>query len=504
MKRKNNLLFVLGAASYLFLLMALLPAVAQEEPAVVTQQQIQTGDGVLKYAAETGRIAIRDVETGTPHGRIFYIAYSLPSAPGETRPVTFVWNGGPGSNSAFLHFNVVGPKRAEGDRLIDNAETWLTFTDLVFVDPIGTGFSRPDKAEYASEFYGTLGDTASVTEFVRSWRLLHEADDAPLFLVGESWGAPRAATVGYALEKRGIRVDGLVLISGGSGLNTAYVPPELKAALRVVDMSFVAFHHGRTSPALGKDFATIRKIAESWARQTYAPALARVDGLSDAERTAVINELSRFTGLAPELIDRKTLVITPNQFRNNLLKDQGLILGTFDMRQTVKTGTSSYSVAFEAGPAIVRYLRRDLGYRTDLPYLDLENIEQGFAPSGKYPPSVNEVWNYATAEISPEDLQKALSEAARRGDGPPQIGSPLPATGEAIALNPHLKVLVVSGLFDSYATCMPNEEVARRLPPALQKAITFKSYVGGHMMYLDTPSRLQFTHDVKAMIASVR
>jgi len=475
---------------------------SQEEPVVVTLHRIEANGRPLEYTAETGRIAIRDVETGEPHGYMFYIAYRVPSS-GKPRPVTFVWNGGPGANSSLLHFHVVGPKRVESNRLIDNAETWLTETDLVFVDPIGCGFSRLTKAEYASEFYGTVGDVASVTEFVRCWRLLHDADDTPVVLAGESWGAPRAASVGYSLEKRGIRVDGLVLISGGTSLNTEYGPRELKDALHVVDLSATALYHGKLPPDLGRDPEAIRKAADSWARQTYAPALAKADSLSEAERAEVINQLSRFTGLSADQIDPKTLRITPRQFRTGLLKDQDKILQVFDMRRTVKTGASPAVVEFEAKPAILRYLRRDLGYRTDLPYVDLEGLEQGFAPSGKYPESVNARWNWATVQVSPEEFAAAVKAAAESGGGPPRLGPPLPATEEAIALNPDMKALVASGIFDSYASCAAYEETGRHLPPALQKSISFKCYIGGHMMYLDPQTRLEFSKDVKDMIATI-
>ncbi len=493
---------IIMAAAVFLTFTAPLRATTQEEPVVVTEHRIEADGKLLEYTAETGRIAIRDVETGEPHGYMFYIAYRVPTSD-KPRPVTFVWNGGPGANSSLLHFYAAGPKRAEGEDLVDNAETWLTETDLVFVDPIGCGFSRPTKAKYASEFYGTLGDTASVTEFVRCWRLLHDADGRPVVLAGESWGAPRAATVSYALEKRGIRVDELVLISGGSGLNTEYCPPELKNALHVVDLSLTALYHGKTSPTLGKDPDTISKKAEEWARETYAPALAKPDNLSDSERTAVIQQLSYFTGFPVEQIDRKTLIITPRQFRTGLLKDQDKILQTFDMRQTVQAGQSTSVEEFKGKSAILHYIRRDLGYRTTLPYVNLEDWEQGYAPSGTYPESVNSRWNYATAPVSPEEMQAIMAEAAQRGSGPPRIGPPLPATEEAIAINPRMKVLVASGLYDSYATCAANEETWRHLPPALQRSINFKSYVGGHMMYLDPLTCIQFSKDVKDMIAKI-
>ncbi len=474
-----------------------------KEPVVLTRHEIEVDGKPLEYTAETGRVAIRDVETGEPHGYMFYIAYRVPSLK-NPRPVTFVWNGGPGANSSLLHFHVVGPKPAEGEHLVDNAETWLTETDLVFVDPIGCGFSRPTKAEYATEFYGTVGDVASVTEFVRSWRLLHDADDLPVVLAGESWGARRAASVGYALEKRGVRVDGLVLISGGTGLNTEYCPPELETALHVVDLSATALFHGKIPPELGKDLGVIRKAADAWARQTYAPALAKADSLSEAERRALIEKLSHFTGLSADMIDRKTLSFTPRQYRTGLLKDQNKILQVFDMRQTVQAGGSPAVRDYKAKSAILRYLRRDLGYRTDLPYVGLEDLEQGYSPSGEYPESVNARWNWATVPVSPEDLAAAMAEAAKTGSGPPRLGPPLPATEEAIALNPNMKILVASGIFDSYASCAAYEETGRRLPPALQQSMIFKCYAGGHMMYLDPSTRVQFSKDVKDMIVEIR
>jgi pimeloyl-ACP methyl ester carboxylesterase len=167
-------------------------AVAAHEIPTVVEQKIRVDGRTLGYEAETGRVPIRDVESGEPHGYMFYIAYRVAS--NKPRPVVFLWNGGPGSNSTLLHFEAFGPRRLENGRLIDNAETLLSDADLVFVDPIGTGFSRPAKAEYADEFYNTLGDIASVTEFVRAWLLLHDATGLPIFLIGESWGAGRAGS----------------------------------------------------------------------------------------------------------------------------------------------------------------------------------------------------------------------------------------------------------------------------------------------------------------------
>lgn len=474
-------------------------ASAQGDDAVVTQQSVLLNGGRrLAYAAEVGRVPIRDVETGEAHGYMGYIAYRVAQPSGAPpRALTFVWNGGPGSNSSTLHFEAVGPKRGQGAGLIDNAETWLADTDLVFVDPIGTGFSRPAKAEYAKEFYGTVGDVASVTEFVRAWRLIHGAEDAPIFLAGESWGAGRAGSVGYALLKRGVPVKGLVLISGGSGLTNRGVDPILLEALRVVDMAELARHHGRAPPDLAKDPAGLAQAADQWARNVYAPALGRREALSDSDRETIVTDLSRFTGVAAANIDRKTLMITPRQFREGLLRSEGKTLNIFDMRLTQAPPT-----AF--APAVPGYLRRVLGYHTDLPYLDLEPADDGYAPSGKYPTSIGEAWNYATIDATPEQLAAAMQEAVATGGGPPRLGPPLPSTGEAVGLAPNLKVVVAAGRDDSLNSCTGNAEVERSLAPTLKSAIRFRCYDGGHMFYRDPASRLAFARDVRALIADAR
>lgn len=469
-------------------------AVLAEPPApVVTSHQIQLAGRSLAYTAEIGCIAIRDVETAAAHGDMCYTAYRVPGA--HRRPVTFIWNGGPGADSALLHFSVSGPKLARDGALIDNPDTWLGVSDLVMVDPIGTGFSRPVSTQFASEFYGTKGDVASVTEFVRSWRLLHAAEDTPVYLVGESWGARRAANVGYALETRGVKVEGLVLISGGWGLNKSYGSATLRNALRVVDMAGAALFHGKTDPGLGTDRSLVRKAAERWVRETYAPALEHLDTLSAVERDALAAELERYTGIPSNAIDRSKMTISQRQFRELLLKGDGKALNTFDLRIVgVERATSNRS-------AILHYLRHDLGYRTDLPYVGIEPLTDGFAPSGTYPESVGERWNYATIEPTAEQLKAALEAASREGGGPPQIGPPLPATEEALASNPSMKVLVAAGMYDGFQPCASGAQIAADLPPELRPSVAFKCYVGGHAMYLDAATRVELSRDIKALIA---
>ena len=471
-------------------------ALADPQEPVTTRHQLQVHGALLSYSAEAGRIAIRDVETGQPHGYMFYTAYRVPAR--TARPVTFIWNGGPGADSALLHFSVSGPKLVRDGHLIDNADSWLTASDLVMVDPIGTGFSRPVSSSYDGEFYSTRGDVASVTEFVRSWLLLHDAEDAPVVLVGESWGAGRAASVGYALERRGIRVGGLVLISGGWALNKDYGSALLRNALRVVDMASTALFYGKTPPALGKDPLAVRRAAEKWVRESYAPALARLDHLSAAERSALAGELSRFTGIPADKIDHQRLLISPREFRTLLLKSEGKEPYLFDTRVSGRPRQSNDAAA------ILHYFRHDLGYATDLPYIGLEDLSQGFAPSGIYPEPVNERWNYATKEATPAEMKAAMEAAASQGGGPPHIGPPLPATEEAIAINPSLKVLVAAGMYDGFQPCASGAETEADLPPNLRRAITFRCYVGGHAIYLDERARPELTRDVTALISQIR
>ena len=468
---------------------------ADPEPldAVVRAHSIQVAGKALQYESEAGRVAIADAETGVAHGYMYYTAYRVPTNGATRRPVTFVWNGGPGADSSLLHFSAAGPRRAEADRLLDNEDTWLTETDLVFVDPIGTGFSRPTRPEYGEEFYSTRGDVFSVAEFVRAWRLLHGAEDAPRFLVGESWGARRAASVAYALQERHVTVDGIVLISGGWGLNQEYVDAPMRAALTAVDMSTTALYHGRSAPGAGKTVAELRNTVGRWAREVYAPALTRASALSDSEREGIAHQLSDYIGVPATAIDTQKLTVSPREFRHSLLSDQGKEPYVFDMRRTSAPENESTA-------AILHYLRQDLGYRTSLPYIGLEESTQGFAPGGTYSPPVNERWDYATEKLPAEQVQAAIAAAAASGDGPPQLGAPLPATVEALAQNPRMRVLVAAGLYDSFVPCAVGEETERHLPASIASSVRFRCYVGGHEMYLDPAARRELAQDIRRFV----
>ena len=290
-------------------------------------------------------LPIRDNESGEIHGRMFFVAYLLNRSPGDpVRPLTFLWNGGPGANATLVHLSGFGPRRIfrNGDptepqsgqcELEDNQTTWLDQTDLVFVDPIGTGFSRPTKREFAAEFYNTLGDIASVAEFVRVYLTRFDAWDAPLLIAGESYGVWRASGVAETLVKNGRKVAGVILISGGIPVGPV-LSDEMRTALFVPTRTAAAFHHKKLPPDLQTDWiGTLAKV-EEWARTKYCRRCPGADKLSESERQQIVGQLTRFTGIDPSLIDAKTLVLGRQQFAEQLLRDRKQVLARYDTRQT--------------------------------------------------------------------------------------------------------------------------------------------------------------------------
>lgn len=481
-------------AAVLSISRAIAAQVEPERPPVITRHQVTVNGRPLAYSAEVGRIAIRDVETGEPHAYMFYTAYRVAS-PGKPRPVSFIWNGGPGWPALPLHFEVAGPLRGEGDKLVENNDTWLTESDLVFIDPVGTGFSRATKAEYVKEFALLVGDVMAETEFIRSWLLTHDAEDAPVIVAGESYGSSRAGRVGYAVLKRGFNVAGIVLISGGTDLPSG-VSNTVDWAMHVADMAVVGLYLKKTPPELGSTPDAVRAATEKWVRERYLPAVLRVDSLSEQERNQIAGELTAHTGLNTDRLDRKRLI----------LSSQGW-LGAFpiDGKRALTSDYRRSAPLVQAWiPTALRYVRRTLGYRTDLPYIGMdggETVEQGFAPTGKYPESMNARWVHsAIYDPTPEQFAKAREDFAKAGMlGIPHVGS-LPSTPEAIALNPKLKVLVAQGAYDPLGGCSINTERARHLASPYKDVVQFKCYEGAHQMYLDAAARTLFSNDVKTLM----
>lgn len=459
------------------------PLVQGDEAIVVTRHTVQTVKGPLEYEARAGRLPIRNDENGQVRAWIFFVAYVAKADPGQRRPLTFLWNGGPTADSMLVHTEVFGPRRYTDNGMVDNAETLLTTSDLVFYDPVETGFSRPAQAD-DSEFLSTLGDFAETAEFVRSYRARFGAEKQPLFLGGESYGTWRVCGVTELLTKRGISVAGAILISGG--VPGSLMPPTFQDAMYVPARTATAFELKKLPARWMRDKqATMNAVAE-WTRTVYWPALDHRDTLSDSERDAIAKQLAAFIGLSEERIDRKTLVVSNRMYLKELFgSDEKKELNPYDMR----------IVGHEAEhPARSRilgdYLRHELGYNTDLAY---HGLEDGYMPlPGPARRSTGERWAYNHVEITPESLARMNA-----GGGPPLSQ---PWLQNAMRVDQAIRVFVAAGRYDSLNMCEGNRLMSAKLEPGLSHRFTHACYEGGHMMYRDQPTRLKISTDIAAFL----
>src|SRR5947209_17161059 len=316
-----------------------------EPPPVVTHHEIHVGGKVLKYTATAGLMPLRNND-GEIEANIFFMAYTLDGQTPERRPLTFSFNGGPGSASVWLHLGAIGPKRvrmqpdgmmpAPPYQLVDNEYTWLDQTDLVFIDPVGTGYSRAVRRDQTRKFLGLRGDSESVGEFIRLYLGRYERWSSPLFMVGESYGTTRAAGLSGYLVEHGVAFNGIMLISSVLNFQTLSAAPgnDLPYILFLPTFTDTAWYHKKLSPELQADFAKTRGEVEQWAATTDAKALAKGDSLSADERNAVIERLSRYTGLSKAYVDQANLRIDEPHFTKELLRDQKLVVGRLDSRFT--------------------------------------------------------------------------------------------------------------------------------------------------------------------------
>ncbi len=485
---------------------------APTEQIVTTQHQITLNGRPLQYTARAGLLPIRDNETGDIRAQIYFMAYTLDRATGQPpRPLAFLWNGGPGMNSSLIHLLGFGPKRVKtGDvyptspplsetELEDNQETWLDQMDLVFVDPVGTGYSRPTKAEYADGFYETPGDAEAMAEFIRVYRGRFDTWEQPLFIVGHSYGTTRAMAMSAILERRGIPLSGVVLMSGGILVGQPALSSDLSTALGIPGMTAVALYHKRLAPELQRDLGAALKESEAWALKEYAPALARLDALGTAERDAVVRGLSRYTGLPTSAIDGKTLrierSIEHDQFRMQLVP--GRMLGMYDQRTSRPSDTTtarsdglpylppdpSLAPAFKLaqGTSILlnRYMGQELRFESDLLY-------QG-ALGGGYPSTASSLvrrfkWN-------------------REAQTQPTVADPNPPLRQAMYANPAIRVFLLRGLYDSLGNgCLRQLYIVNHLSPDLRRRVTIGCYGAGHDFYTDKLVRQEVKRDMMAFV----
>lgn len=439
----------------------------------------------LDYTATAGTLPIRDAE-GKTTADIFFIAYTrtkegtttpLATEDPSSRPVTFSFNGGPGSSSVWMHLGLLGPKRVklaeDGSALpppyalVDNESTLLDETDLVFIDPVGTGYSRATKLDEAKKFWGVQEDAQSVAEFIRLYVTTRSRWASPKFLIGESYGTTRAAALsGELMNKHRMNLNGIMLLSTVLNFQTIWGGGgnDLPNVLFLPSFTATAWHHKKLPPDLQeKPLLEVLKLAEDFAARDYNHALLLGNSLPQAERAAALKQMARFTGLSESYLDRADLRPGMQRFAGELLRDQGLQVGRFDGRYTsyirdrLKDGTeadpSGDAVYSAFASTFNHYVRTELKFEEDKPYEILGGI-------GK--------WNWGT-DNEFVDVTGVLSSAMTR--------------------NPFLKVHVSCGYTDLatpyYATRYTFQHMD--LPEPLRKNLFMDDYSSGHMMYLNAP-----------------
>jgi carboxypeptidase C (cathepsin A) len=456
---------------------------------VVTQHTVRAADGAeLRYTATCGRLVLRKEEHTDdekfdghkPKAEVFLTAYTLDGAEPGSRPVTFAFNGGPGSSSVWLHLGLLGPRLASsGDvgalapppyGLVDNPHTLLASSDLVFIDPVSTGFSRPTKGEKSKDFHGYEGDLASVGEVIRLWTTRHGRWLSPKYLCGESYGSLRAAALARHLQKTyGMNLNGVMLISTvlDIGLLRGNGHNDTPYAMFLPTYAAIAHYHGLHGDRPLRD---LLDEAEAYAARDYPWVLSRGARLTAEERSGAVAVLASLTGLSEDYVDRVNLRVEHLRFFSELLRHRRLTVGRLDGRFTgweadyggekLSVDPSADAIMGAYTAALNHYVRAELGYSSDLPYEVLSY-------------AVNSAWSYKEFEGETVNVADKLAEAIRA--------------------NPHLRVYVACGYYDGATPYFSSQHTAAHLaiPEQLRDHIQFAYYPAGHMMYVHEPSRIE-------------
>jgi carboxypeptidase C (cathepsin A) len=454
----------------------------------VSKGSVTIGNRKIDYTAHTGFLDLKN-DTGKLIAKIFFTYYKKNSEDAAIRPVTFTFNGGPGSSSVWLHMGALGPRlvalKEDGTasappyKVINNEYSWLDKTDLVFIDPVSTGFSRAAPGESPKQFHGYVEDIQSVGSFIRHFLSRYERWGSPKFLAGESYGTTRAAGLSQFLQSSyRIYINGIFLISPvlNFGSNDYYVGNDLPRALYLPSYTAAAWYHKKLNASLqNTGLQKALKESEAFALGEYATALLKGGWLSDADKDRIAEKMSYYTGLSKDYCLQANLRVEENRFYKELRRKDGLSIGRLDARFTGRDlDDAGEFVSFDPsfanidGPftsAINNYFQKELNMKEEKAYNIFGNV---------YP------WNYSNVQNQFLNVGESLRDA--------------------MAKNPSLKVYVGSGYYDfatPYFTAMYDVEHLFVRPEA-RKNIRHYFYEAGHMYYINKPDMVQFKKDVDA------
>jgi carboxypeptidase C (cathepsin A) len=453
---------------------------------------VTCGTMVIKEEAEKKGEKEGESEGEKPRASIFFVAYTRDGVENRPkRPITFSFNGGPGSSSVWLHLGLLGPRRVLLDdqgfafhppyELVDNAYSLLDQTDLVFIDPVSTGFSRAVPGEKHKQFHGFKKDIESVGDFIRLYTTRYQRWNSPKFLIGESYGTTRAAGLsGYLQERHGMYLNGIMLISSILNFQTADFHPgnDLPYILFLPTYCATAWFHHRLSDELEKDLYSTLQEAEAFALGDYMRALMQGDNLQDDERLLVARKLARYTGLSEDYIDRTNLRIEIYRFTKELLRHERRTVGRLDSRFKGIDRDSAGEI-FEFDPSMNNitgpytatlndYVRSELKFESDLPY---EILTERVYP-----------WSYAEFENEYVNVAETLRKA--------------------MTSNPHLKVYVANGYYDLATPYLATRYTFNHLglDKSLLNNLRMGYFAAGHMMYIHIPSLVKLKADLVGFI----
>lgn len=500
-------------------------------PTVVTDGSVIIDKQKVEYKATTGMLPVTD-KTGKAKANIFYVAYTRKTGESlTTRPLTFCFNGGPGSASAYVHLGFFGPKRVlmnndglsapSPTQLVENDCSILDVTDLVFIDPVSTGLSRAENEADAKLFHGLEEDTSSVGDFIRDFVSKNERKESPVYVAGESYGTTRAASLSsYLQSKGGVKLAGIMLISAVLDFQTILFGAgnDLPYSLFLPTYTATAYYHGKLDKKWATDLPTVLKEAQKYADGPYVEVLHKGNLLSEYERRAAAKQIAALTGLTEEFVLANDLRVEATRFRGELLRDQQIVVGRLDSRVSAKRGggpvvpPTTPAPGGTTGPATTppsggstepakpttpetppsrgfrggggdpsqnmlsslftdgmkAYLTDSLGYKTDARYTLTAQVQP---------------WNYGQA-------------------GTNRYANVAPRLRSAMEKDKGLKVFVASGYTD-LATPYAGTDytLAHMGPRELTSRVVVAYYEAGHMMYSHEPSRKKLRDDLVKFIS---